>query len=63
MELIKNPDYKYIRALGLFYYRLVETRPENIYKVLEPHYADLRRLVFREVSGKCEIKFMDQFVD
>jgi pre-mRNA-splicing factor 38A len=31
LEFIKNKDYKYIRALGLFYWRLV-ARPVDIYE-------------------------------
>mmetsp|Transcript_40288 Transcript_40288/g.38755 ORF Transcript_40288/g.38755 Transcript_40288/m.38755 type:complete len:114 (+) Transcript_40288:73-414(+) len=51
MEFIKNKDYKYIRALGLFYWRLVG-KPKEIYQVLEPIYGDYRRIAFRLDSGK-----------
>ena len=63
LELIRNPDYKYIRALALFYYRLVETSPAKVYQVFEAYLSDYRRLVFREVSGKCSVLHMDDFVD
>ncbi len=33
---IKNKDYKYIRALGAFYWRLI-AQAKDVYKVLEPH--------------------------
>jgi pre-mRNA-splicing factor 38A len=63
LELINQVDYKYIRALAIFYYRLVETSPAKIYSTLEPLYSDYRRLVFREASGKHVILHMDEFID
>lgn len=62
LEFIKNRDYKYIRALGLFYYRLTASSKE-IYKVLEPIYSDYRRMVHRTSEGKFEVMHMDEFVD
>ena len=51
MHLIKNKDYKYIRAIGAFYFRL--TAPAaDVYKILEELYTDYRRLIFRDQSGK-----------
>jgi pre-mRNA-splicing factor 38A len=50
LEFIKNKDYKYIRALGAFYWRLVG-KAKDIYTVLEPLYADYRRLVIRRELG------------
>jgi pre-mRNA-splicing factor 38A len=62
LEFIKNKDYKYIRALGAFYWRL--TAPaKSVYTVLEPLYSDYRRMAYRDVSGKFEIIHMDEFVD
>jgi pre-mRNA-splicing factor 38A len=43
MEFIKNEDYKYLRALGAFYLRLVGTSLE-IYQTLEPLLNDYRKL-------------------
>lgn len=63
LELINQVDYKYIRALAIFYYRLVETSQAKIYSTLEPLYSDYRRLVFREASGKHVILHMDEFID
>jgi len=62
LEFVKNKDYKYLRALGAFYWRLVG-RAQDIYKVLEPLYSDYRRLVVRKESGKFEELNMDEFID
>ena len=51
LELIKNKEYKYIRLLGMVYFRLVCSKPKDVYTVLEPLYADYRRANFRETSG------------
>lgn len=62
MEFIKNTDYKYIRALGAFYWRLVSPA-KDVYKVLEPLYSDYRRMAFRKEDGLFEILHMDEFID
>jgi pre-mRNA-splicing factor 38A len=54
IEFIKNDDFKYVRALGCFYMRLVG-RSEDIYKYLEPLYNDYRKISYRGVSGWQEI--------
>lgn len=43
VEFIKHEKYKYLRALGAFYMRLVGTSAE-IYKYLEPLYNDCRKM-------------------
>jgi pre-mRNA-splicing factor 38A len=60
-EYIANPDHKYLRALGAMYLRLVG-RPAEIYKQLEPLYADFRKIVKRSVAG-WEVIHVDEFVD
>lgn len=62
LEFIKNKDYKYIRALGAFYWRLVASA-KDIFKVLEPLYSDYRRLAYRKEDGQFEVIHMDEFVD
>ena len=63
LEFIKNKDYKYIRALGAFYWRLI-SQAKDIYKDLEPLYSDYRRLVIRRGdSGAFETLHMDEFID
>ena len=42
-ELIKNEDFKYVRALGAFYLRLIG-KAVDIYTFLEPLYNDMRKL-------------------
>ena len=69
-EYITNDDFKYLRALGLFYTRLVET-PANVYKKLEPYLVDNRKLVCLnepsfgdgETFSKFRIIHMDEFLD
>ena len=63
LEFIKNEDYKYIRLLGMLYFRLVCTKPSDIYSVLEPLYSDYRKIAFRETSGKFSILHMDEVID
>ena len=60
-ELLKNEDFKYIRALGAFYLRLTG-RPAEIYELIEPLYNDFRRLRFRESTG-WRITYMDEMAD
>ncbi|EAN31002.1 PRP38 family protein [Theileria parva strain Muguga] len=61
-EYIKNEDYKYLRALGIYYMRLVGTAVE-VYRTLEPILGDYRKLRFRNIDGSYVIKYMDEFVD
>lgn len=62
-ELIGNEDYRYIRALGVIYFRMTCQEPVKIYARLEPLLKDYRRLVIRQSSGKLEVVHMDEFVD
>jgi len=61
VELIKNEDYKYVRALGAMYLRLVG-RYTDVYKYLEPLYNDYRKLRRRKTVG-WEVIRMDMFID
>ena len=61
IEFIKNEDFKYVRALGAFYMRLVG-KPEEIHKYLEPLYNDYRKIIFRGMRG-WEVKHIDEFID
>ncbi|UKK01377.2 pre-mRNA processing factor [Theileria orientalis] len=61
-EYIKNEDFKYLRALGVYYMRLVGSAPE-VYGTLEPILGDYRKLRFRNTDGSYTIKYMDEFVD
>ncbi|KAL4451001.1 hypothetical protein ABPG74_021323 [Tetrahymena malaccensis] len=62
MEYINQEDYKYLTALGCFYIRLVASS-EDIYKILEPLYADYRKLRIRDLDGSFKIIHMDEFVE
>jgi len=60
-ELINNEEFKYVRALGVFYLRLTG-RPAEIYEKLEPLYNDYRKLKFRNPTD-WKLIFMDEFID
>ncbi|KAI7881452.1 PRP38-domain-containing protein, partial [Lichtheimia hyalospora FSU 10163] len=60
-ELIKQEDFKYLRALGAFYLRLVG-RSKEIYLALEPLLNDPRKLRVRQGEG-YSLTYMDEFVD
>ncbi|OAD68245.1 hypothetical protein PHYBLDRAFT_93828, partial [Phycomyces blakesleeanus NRRL 1555(-)] len=61
IELIKQEDFKYLRALGVFYLRLVG-RSKEIYQYLEPLLNDYRKLRVRQGDGFI-LSHMDVFVD
>ncbi|KAH8551607.1 PRP38 family-domain-containing protein [Umbelopsis sp. PMI_123] len=61
IEYIRNEDFKYLRALGAFYLRLVGSAKE-IYLYLEPLLNDYRKLRLQTESGN-EIVHMDEFID
>lgn len=53
IQLIQQEDFKYLRALAAFYWRLV-ARSVEIYKYLEPLLNDYRKLRVREGgNGVC----------
>ncbi|TGZ60177.1 hypothetical protein CRM22_008678 [Opisthorchis felineus] len=62
IEFIKQEPYKYARALGAFYLRLVGESVE-IYKYLETLYNDFRRLKFQDRAGNFSLIYMDDFID
>jgi len=62
VEFIKNEEYKYVRALGAFYLRLVGTSVE-CYKYLEPLLNDYRKIRTQRRDGKFELSHMDEFID
>mmetsp|Transcript_3881 Transcript_3881/g.5422 ORF Transcript_3881/g.5422 Transcript_3881/m.5422 type:complete len:284 (+) Transcript_3881:827-1678(+) len=61
LEFIKNEDYKYVRCLGALYLRCVG-RPVQIYKFLEPLYADASKIRLRAYDG-WSILHVDEFID
>jgi len=62
LEYIKQSELKYLRALGAAYYRISQ-RHVDVYKTLEPLYADYRKLRYRDMNGKLSIIHMDEFID
>lgn len=63
LALIEQDDFKYMRALAAFYFRLTATSSADIYQQLEPLYRDYRKLRRREEDGSYSLSFMDEFVD
>ncbi|GMI22158.1 hypothetical protein TrCOL_g12464 [Triparma columacea] len=64
-EYINQPDFKYLRLLGLFYMRLVGS-PNDIWSCLEGSLSDYRKFVIR-VPGKVgdeqwRVEYVDEFV-
>ena len=43
LEFVHQKDFKYLRALGAYYFRLVG-KSEELYEELEPLYEDYRKL-------------------
>ncbi|KAH7639809.1 pre-mrna-splicing factor 38a-like protein [Dermatophagoides farinae] len=62
IEFIRQENFKYIRALGAFYLRLVGN-PLDIYKYLEPLYNDYRKLRRMTKMGTFDVIYMDEFID
>ncbi|KAG8327346.1 pre-mRNA-splicing factor 38A [Homalodisca vitripennis] len=62
VEFLKNEDFKYVRALGAFYMRLVGTSLD-CYKYLEPLFNDSRKLRRQNRQGQFELVHMDEFID
>lgn len=62
IEFIRNEEYKYVRALGAFYMRLVGSSLD-CYKYLEPLLADWRKLRRQKQDGQFDVIHMDEFVD
>ncbi|KAL0211528.1 hypothetical protein RCL1_005154 [Eukaryota sp. TZLM3-RCL] len=48
--IINQEDHKYLRALGMFYIRLVYP-PKDIYHYIDPFFSDFRKLRVRHVQG------------
>lgn len=59
---IDQPDFKYLRALGIFYLRLVG-RPAEVYKKLESIYTDYRKLRVMDTQRRFSVIHMDELVD
>ncbi|PHJ24530.1 pre-mrna splicing factor [Cystoisospora suis] len=62
LEFIKQEQFKYLRAVAAFYFRLTG-RARDVYLQLEPLLADYRKLRLRLADGKYSLICMDEFVD
>ncbi|KAF0989536.1 hypothetical protein HZS_6149 [Henneguya salminicola] len=62
IEFIRNEEYKYMRALGAIYIRLVFIAAD-CYSYLEPLYCDYRKLRFKKSDGQYSIITMDEYID
>ncbi len=62
VEFIRNEEFKYVRALGAFYMRLVGSSLD-CYKYLEPLLADCRKLRYQKRDGSFDLIHMDEFID
>jgi pre-mRNA-splicing factor 38A len=62
LEYIRQDDFKYLRALGAWYFRFIGIGKE-IYQALEPLLADYRKLRVRTVDGKFDLMTMDEMAD
>ena len=60
LELVRNEDFRYVRLLGAFYWRLVAA-PAAVYRVLEPLLADYRRVVCADMHGRT-MRHVDEVV-
>merc|ERR1712093_277306 len=62
IELIRNEDYKYVRFLGAFYFRLTRNSVE-IYQYLDPLYNDFRKIRVRTTEGTYAASHVDELID
>lgn len=62
VEFIRNEEFKYVRALGAFYMRLVGSALD-CYKYLEPLLADSRKLRRQKRDGSFDLIHMDEYID
>ena len=62
MEFIRNEEFKYVRALGAFYLRLISSSVD-CYKYLSPLLNDYKKIKTQSRDGKFAISHMDEFID
>eukprot|EP00534_Pseudo-nitzschia_fraudulenta_P010443 CAMPEP_0201225916 /NCGR_PEP_ID=MMETSP0851-20130426/194359_1 /ASSEMBLY_ACC=CAM_ASM_000631 /TAXON_ID=183588 /ORGANISM="Pseudo-nitzschia fraudulenta, Strain WWA7" /LENGTH=391 /DNA_ID=CAMNT_0047515693 /DNA_START=7 /DNA_END=1182 /DNA_ORIENTATION=+ len=58
---LEQDHFKYLRVLGAFYLRLTG-RPQDIYEMLDPLYADYSKLKYRDVN-EWKLMHVDEFAD
>lgn len=62
LTFIQNKEFKYLRCLGMYYFRLVADQID-IYKTLEPYYSDFRKIKHQQDDGSFRLMHIDEFVD
>lgn len=58
---LEQDHFKYLRVLGAFYLRLTG-RPQDIYELLDPLYADYSKLRYR-TTNEWKLVHVDEFID
>ena len=61
-QYLYNEDYKYLSALAAFFVRLAYS-PKMVFELLEPFYADYRKLRVKSPDGKWQIIRFDEYID
>mmetsp|Transcript_9451 Transcript_9451/g.18193 ORF Transcript_9451/g.18193 Transcript_9451/m.18193 type:complete len:239 (-) Transcript_9451:63-779(-) len=61
-KYVKQDDFKYLRAVGAMYCRLVG-KPVQVYNLLEPLYTDFSKLRRQRPDCSFEIVHMDEFIE
>ncbi|ETO27081.1 hypothetical protein RFI_10053 [Reticulomyxa filosa] len=62
IEFIKQKEFKYLRILSAFYFRLIYDSVE-IYTYLEPLLNDYRKIVEIDRNGKFHLTHVDEIID
>lgn len=62
LALLHNEDFKYVRVLAAFYFRLTGSSLE-IYKELEPLLVDKRKIRMKMNDGSYSLSFVDELID
>lgn len=62
-ELVAQEDFKYVRVLGLVYWRLVLSPAAQVYRRLEPYLRDRRKIRIRQANGTFGLEHVDGLVD
>ena len=59
---IEQKEWRYLRCLGAVYLRMTAHSPEEVFKVLEPLFADGRRVCMRQLDGSISMGHVDSFL-
>jgi len=62
LKYIEQSEYKYLRALGAFVWRLVAS-PKQVFETLEPLYNDYRKIRVRQPDSSFVRSHMDEYIE